>query len=117
MTKRKSRSDDELIDILAKVAGLLNTDPASVMQLIERGQFPAPEERMIKISQIAAWFGVSEAVIYKWVRDEQFPPPVNLGRADDPFATKRWYYKEVREWLHGRPRGTGKKNVRKQHEK
>jgi predicted DNA-binding transcriptional regulator AlpA len=117
MTKRKSHSDDRLVDILAKVAGLLNTDPASVLRLIERGTFPAPEERMIKISQIAAWFGVSEAVIYKWVRDEQFPPPVNLGRADDPFATKRWYYKEVREWLHGRPRGTGNRNVRQQNEK
>lgn len=117
MTNRKSHSDKELTDILAKVAGLLNTDPASVRQLIERGKFPAPEERMVKISQIAAWFGVSEAVIYKWVRDEQFPPPVNLGREDDPFATKRWYYKEVREWLHGRPRGTGKKSVRQRNEK
>jgi|DEB0MinimDraft_3_1074331.scaffolds.fasta_scaffold10424_5 predicted DNA-binding transcriptional regulator AlpA len=117
MPKQTSRSDRELVDILAKVAGLLNTSPASVMQLLENAQFPAPEERMIKISQIAAWFGVSEAVIYKWVRDEQFPPPVNLGRADDPFATKRWYYKEVREWLHGRPRGTGKKNVRQQNAK
>lgn len=112
MAKSKSPSEDELTDILSKVAGLLNTSPASVLQLIERGSFPPPEERMIKISQIAAWLGVSEAVIYKWMRDGTFPRPVCLGREDDPFATKRWYFNEVRDWLHGRPRGTGKKNVR-----
>jgi len=115
MSRQKSHSDpDELVQVLSKVAGLLNTSPASVLQLIERGQFPAPEERMIKISQIAAWFGVSEAVIYKWIKEGQFPPPVNLGRPDDPFATKRWYYSEVRDWLHGRPRGTGNRTVRNQ---
>ncbi len=113
MTTQKSRSDKDLIDILSKVAGLLNTSPASVLQLIERGSFPTPEERMIKISQIAAWLGVSEAVIYKWMREGQFPRPVCLGREDDPFATKRWYYNEVRDWLHGRPRGTGQKDMRK----
>ena len=113
MSKHKSRSDDKLVDVLSKVAGLLNTSPASVLQLIERGAFPAPEERMIKISQIAAWFGVSEAVIYKWMREGQFPRPVCLGREDDPFATKRWYYNEVRDWLHGRPRGTGQKELRR----
>lgn len=112
MGQTKSHSDRRLVDILSKVAGLLNTDPASVLALLERGKFPAPEERMIKVSQIAAWFGVSEAAIYKWVKDEQFPLPVNLGRKDDPFATKRWYYNEVRDWLHGRPRGTSGKNVR-----
>jgi len=117
MTKRKSHSDDELKDILSKVAGLLNTSPASVLQLIERGKFPPPEDRMIKISQIAAWFGVSEAVLYKWIKEGQFPPPVCLGRADDPFATKRWFYSEVRDWLYGRPRGTGNKNVRQKNDK
>ena len=110
-TSKKSRSD-ELTDVLGRVAGLLNTSPASVLQLLEQGQFPPPEERMIKVSQIAAWMGVSEAVIYKWIREGQFPPPVCLGREDDPFATKRWYFKEVREWLHGRPRGTGGKSVK-----
>jgi len=116
MTKRQSPSEDDLKDILSKVAGLLNTSPASVLQLIERGSFPPPEERMIKISQIAAWFGVSEAVIYKWIKEGQFPPPVCLGREDDPFATKRWFFSEVHAWLHGRPRGTGKKNIRKKHD-
>lgn len=113
MSKQISPSDPELVHILSKVAGLLNTSPASVLQLIERGKFPAPEERMVKISQIAAWFGVSEAVLYKWIREGQFPPPVCLGREDDPFATKRWYLSEVRAWLHGRPRGTGQKSIRK----
>jgi len=113
MAKQKSPSEDELTDVLSKVAGLLNTSPASVLQLIERGAFPPPEERMIKISQIAAWLGVSEAVIYKWMREGAFPRPVCLGREDDPFATKRWYFNEVRDWLHGRPRGTGKKDMRK----
>lgn len=118
MAKKTQKSpSDQLTQVLSKVAGLLNTSPASVLQLIERGQFPAPEERMIKISQIAAWFGVSEAVIYKWIKDGQFPPPVCLGREDDPFATKRWFYKEVHEWLHSRPRGTGGKSVRKANEK
>lgn len=112
MPKQKSLSDDELVDVLSKVAGLLNTSPAAVLQLIEQGQFPPPDERMIKVSQIAAWFGVSEAVIYKWIREGQFPPPVCLGREDDPFATKRWFFKEVHEWLHGRPRGTGGTSVK-----
>lgn len=112
MTKAKSRSEDDLTEVLSKVAGLLNTSPASVLQLIERGAFPPPEDRMIKISQIAAWFGVSEAVIYRWMNNGTFPRPVCLGRVDDPFATKRWFFSEVRDWLHGRARGTGK-NVRK----
>jgi predicted DNA-binding transcriptional regulator AlpA len=110
---KQNHHSDELVQVLSKVAGLLNTSPASVLQLIERGAFPPPEERMIKISQIAAWFGVSEAVIYKWIREQKFPPPVCLGRENDPFATKRWFFSEVRNWLHGRPRGFENKNVRK----
>jgi predicted DNA-binding transcriptional regulator AlpA len=47
------------------------------------------------------------------MREGQFPRPVCLGREDDPFATKRWYYNEVRDWLHGRPRGTGQKDMRR----
>ncbi len=117
MAKLNRPSDAELTDVLGKVAGLLNTSPASVLQLIERGSFPPPEERLLRISQIAAWLDVSEALIYKWVREGRFPPPTCLGTDENPFATKRWYFNEVREWLHGRPRGPGRKSARKENAK
>lgn len=104
---RMSRSEEDLTQVLSKVAGLLGTSPASVMQLLEHNKFPEPKDRMIKISQIAAWFEVSETTIYKWIKAEQFPQPINLGHEDDPFATKRWWLFEVRDWLYGRSRGTG----------
>jgi len=117
MPKSNRHSDRELTDLLGKVAALLNTSPATVLQLVERGSFPPPEERMISIHQIAAWFGVSKNTIYQWIREGKFPKPVCLGNEGDPFGTRRWYFNEVREWLHGRPRGVGGKSARKERAK
>jgi predicted DNA-binding transcriptional regulator AlpA len=99
--------------ILAKVAELLNTDEMSVLRMIEHGMFPRPEDRLINIRQISAWIGVSEKTIYNWIKNNQFPEPMVLGKTDHHLATKRWYFTEIKAWLHGQPRGTSDHHPKK----
>lgn len=102
-----SKKAEEQTRILHEVAALLNTDPASVLSLLEVGRFPAPEDRLIDIDQVCLWLGVSDRAIYNWVKSGRFPAPIGLNNVSKNVPTKRWYIKEVREWLNGRPRGLG----------
>lgn len=102
-----SEKTEEQTRILHEVAALLNTDPASVLSLLEVGRFPAPEDRLIDIDQVCLWLGVSDKAIRNWVNSGRFPAPIGLNNVSRNMPTKRWYLQEVREWLNGRPRGIG----------
>ncbi|HKK30241.1 MAG TPA: AlpA family phage regulatory protein [Alphaproteobacteria bacterium] len=108
------KKPDDTKKILTQVAQLLSTDEMSVLRLLEHGAFPPPEHRMVTIRQISAWLGVSERTIYGWIKDGRFPQPIMLNETEEDFrATKRWYFKEVSEWLNGRPKGVGKTHAKR----
>ena len=111
MARKKPQTDID--QKLGQVAALLNTDPLSVLGLLERGEFPPPEHRLINIRQISVWIGISERTIYDWIQNKKFPEPLVLGDPKHPQTPRRWYFNEVHDWLHGRPRGTCKTNPRK----
>lgn len=94
-------------EILAEVAKLLNTDEMSVLRLMDNGVFPRPEDRLISIRQISLWIGIADRTIYKWIKEDMFPKPLVMSNDITTTSAKRWYFKEVKDWLDGRPRGTG----------
>jgi predicted DNA-binding transcriptional regulator AlpA len=66
----------------------------------------SPSEKLIPVSEVADWLGVSRSTIYKWVELEKFPPPLILGiEGDGKRSASRWYKSEVTAWLEDRPRG------------
>lgn len=69
-----------------------------------KNKFPTENDRLLKVSQVAAWFGVSESTIYKWVKAGHFPKPVVLGDPDNPHGAMRYVKREIDEWLEARPR-------------
>jgi predicted DNA-binding transcriptional regulator AlpA len=93
--------------VLAEVAKLLNTDEMSVLRLMDNGVFPKPEDRLISIRQISLWIGIADRTIYKWIKEDMFPKPLVMSNDITTTSAKRWYFKEVKDWLDGRPRGTG----------
>lgn len=106
------KQDPDLEKALIKVAKLLNTEPLAVLRLLEQGTFPPPEHRLISIRQISVWLGVAERTIYEWIKDKKFPEPIVMGQSEHHLATRRWYFQEVHDWLHGRPRGVRDTNPR-----
>ena len=75
-------------------------------------------DKLIPVSEVADWLGVSRSTIYKWVELEKFPAPLILGslekfpaplilgsEEDGKRSASRWVEAEVSEWLKARPRG------------
>jgi len=54
---------------------------------------------------VAAWLGVSESAVYKWVGDGDFPRPYKLGNADAQRSASRWDRDEIEAWLEKRRSG------------
>ena len=62
-------------------------------------------DKLIPVSEVADWLGVSRSTIYKWVELEKFPAPLILGsEVDGKRSASRWVKAEVAEWLEARPR-------------
>jgi len=63
-------------------------------------------DKLIPVSEVADWLGVSRSTIYKWVELEKFPAPLILGSEEDgKRSASRWVEAEVSELLKARPRG------------
>mgnify|MGYP000176746594 FL=1 len=58
--------------------------------------------KMMKVREVAAWLGVSESAVYKWVGDGDFPRPYKLGNADAQRSASRWDRDEIEAWLEKR---------------
>ena len=74
---------------------------------MEKQTFPAEDERLLRMSQIARWLNVSEAAIYKWLQDDMFPKPIALGNPESTSSAKRWPRQDIIDWLEARPRVVG----------
>ena len=61
--------------------------------------------KMMKVREVAAWLGVSESAVYKWVGDGDFPKPYKLGNADAQRSASRWDRDEIEAWLEKRRSG------------
>jgi prophage regulatory protein len=44
--------------------------------------------------------GVSRSTVFRWVRDKQFPKPINLGK-----NSVGWLEEQVEAWLESRTQG------------
>jgi prophage regulatory protein len=60
----------------------------------------SPSDNLMRISEVATWLNVSKTTIYKWVREDRFPPPIILGD-----HASRWLESDIAAWLTERPRG------------
>lgn len=58
--------------------------------------------RLMKAREVAAWLGVSESAVYKWVAEKNFPQPYKLGDGDAKRSASRWSRDEIEQWLEGR---------------
>jgi predicted DNA-binding transcriptional regulator AlpA len=56
----------------------------------------------MKAREVAAWLGVSESAIYKWVAEQNFPKPYKLGDGDAKRSASRWSRDEIEQWLERR---------------
>jgi predicted DNA-binding transcriptional regulator AlpA len=65
----------------------------------------APGPRLLRISEVARWLGVSRTAIYNWSRNGFFPKPVILGPQHLKSSAARWREDEIKEWLDSRPEG------------
>lgn len=63
-----------------------------------------PSERLLKMSDICEYLGVTDAAIYKWMKDAGFPAPIRLGNGGKR-AALRWRPEDVNDWLATRPQG------------
>ena len=57
--------------------------------------------RVVRIAQVLEAVGVSRATLWRMVKAERFPAPIQIG----PRAVG-WYEREVKDWLDSRPRAT-----------
>ncbi len=46
---------------------------------------PPTTQRYIRDADVARRYGVGRATVWRWVREGELPPPIQLGR-----ATTRW---------------------------
>jgi len=58
--------------------------------------------KLLRIREVAEWLGVSQAAIYKWVKEGRFPAPVKLGDKDQKRVAARWVETEVEQWIEER---------------
>lgn len=64
-----------------------------------------PSERLLKMSDLCDYLGVTDAAIYKWLKDAEFPQPIRLGTGGKRSAL-RWRPEDVNKWISTRPKGT-----------
>lgn len=64
-----------------------------------------PSEKLLKMADICEYLGVTDAAIYKWMKDAGFPEPIRLG-AGGKRSALRWKPEELNRWLSSRPKGT-----------
>ena len=62
-------------------------------------------DRILRISQVLDHVGVSSATLYRWISDERFPRPVQLGP-----NSVGWRESAVREWLASREPAVSESN-------
>ena len=65
----------------------------------------SPNPRMLRMSEVARWLGVSRTTIYKWIRDGFLPQPIILGGQNQNNSASRWREDEIQAWLDSRPVG------------
>ncbi|HSL82113.1 MAG TPA: AlpA family phage regulatory protein [Thermoanaerobaculia bacterium] len=53
-------------------------------------------DRLIRLPELLEITGSSKSCIYRWIRDERFPPPVKSGP-----NSVRWRASLVQEWMDG----------------
>lgn len=58
---------------------------------------PAPETRFLPLSEVLAKTSLSRTSIYRLVKDQNFPKPLNLG-----VRCARWIEAEVNDWIQSR---------------
>lgn len=57
------------------------------------------EDRLLKVSELAKFLGVSQSTIYRWLEADKLPKPFDLGE-----AAVRWRLSEIEAWLEGQRR-------------
>lgn len=52
------------------------------------------DDRLLKVSELAKFLGVSQSTVYRWLDAGKLPQPFDLGE-----AAVRWRLSEVEAWL------------------
>jgi excisionase family DNA binding protein len=52
------------------------------------------DDRMLKVSELAKFLGVSQSTIYRWLEAGKLPQPYELGE-----SAVRWRLSEINQWL------------------
>lgn len=62
--------------------------------------------KLLKISEVSEWLGISRSTIYKWINEGRFPEPIKFGERDRARVAARWEEKAIAQWLEERRRET-----------
>jgi len=57
------------------------------------------ESELLRMKDLTQLLKVSKETIYKWIKKQEFPEPIKIGRAS------AWLSDEVYNWLKTRKRG------------
>lgn len=57
------------------------------------------DERLMRMREVLSIVGVARQTLYQWMARDAFPKPLKLNG-----STIAWREREVRDWLHSRPR-------------
>ncbi len=65
---------------------------------------PGPRELLSKAQVLALVGGPVYSTIWGWMKDGQFPLPIELGPPNSRSTMIAWYADEVHQWIANRPR-------------
>lgn len=54
--------------------------------------------KLLKAKEVASWLNVSEAAVWKWTGEGDFPQPIRFGERKKGHAT-RWVEEDITKWL------------------